>query len=285
MRGICTAKANTASADLNSEHGVAQKPEKTDHCEFELLLLAMACHDFRQPLQIIQYAHDRLGDGARTRSDFHLLRQSQRAIDRLAEQLDQLLDALRLRVHANGAQKAPVELGMILHEIYKENEWAALQKGVQLRMVPTTSSVISDSVLLGAALRNLIGNAIKFTPPGGRVLFGCRHAGDDIRIDVLDTGIGISEEQIPKIFEAFARLDSAQADGLGIGLFIVRHAIATLGHRMDLSSIVSRGTRFSILARRACGSSTCMSRDLKTARNEDGRTEATEAEKPNPNCR
>jgi two-component system phosphate regulon sensor histidine kinase PhoR len=234
---------------------------ETDACEFAGILLAMAAHDLRQPLQIIQSVHDRLGDGTRTRSELHLLQLGQSAIDRLTEQLDQLLDALRLHEHAKRVQLVPVDLGTLLREVYQENERAALQKGVQIGLVPTTSSIISDAVLLEAVLRNLISNAIKFTEPGGRVLLGCRHVRDSIRIDVFDTGVGISAEQIPKIFEAFARLESAQSDGHGIGLFIVRRAIAMLGHRMDVSSIVSRGTRFSILARRACGPSTNLSQN------------------------
>ena len=67
-----------------------------------------------------------------------------------------------------------------------------------------------------------------------------------LRIDVYDTGIGIPGEQMPKIFEAFSRLDTVRRDGLGIGLFIVRHAVGLLGHRMDVASNPSRGSRFSI---------------------------------------
>jgi two-component system phosphate regulon sensor histidine kinase PhoR len=223
---------------------------ETDACEFAGTLLAMAGHDLRQPLQIIKNVHDRLDDGARTRSERHLLKMGQSAIDQLTEQLDQLLDALRLHEHARRVQLVPVNLGTVLREVYRESEWAALQKGVHIRLVPTTSSIMSDAVLLAAVLRNLISNAIKFTEPGGRVLLGCRRVRDDIRIDVFDAGAGMAAEQIPKIFEAFARLDSARSDGLGIGLFIVRRAIGMLGHPVDISSVVSRGTRFSILARR-----------------------------------
>ncbi|WP_456635897.1 sensor histidine kinase [Bradyrhizobium sp. USDA 10063] len=232
---------------------------ETDACEFVGILLAMAGHDLRQPLQIIQSVHDRLGDCAWTKSELHLLRLGQSAVDRLTEQLDQLLDALRLHEHGKRVQMVPVDVGTLLREVYRENEWAALQKGVQIRLVPTTSSIVSDAVLLGAVLRNLVSNAIKFTESGGRVLLGCRHMRDSIRIDVFDTGVGISAEQIPKIFEAFTRLDPAQSDGLGVGLLIVRRAIAMLGHRVDVSSVVSRGTRFSILARRTCGPSTSLS--------------------------
>jgi signal transduction histidine kinase len=85
-------------------------------------------------------------------------------------------------------------------------------------------------------------------------LLGCRRFRDLARIDVLDTGIGISEKHMSKIFDAFVRVDAAHGQGLGIGLFIVRQATAVLGHRVDVNSVAGRGTRFSIFAKRACAS-------------------------------
>jgi signal transduction histidine kinase len=69
-------------------------------------------------------------------------------------------------------------------------------------------------------------------------------------MDVYDTGIGIPGENISRIFEAFTRLDAAQCDGLGIGLFIVRQALGILGHRIDVASTPCRGSRFSIFVAR-----------------------------------
>jgi K+-sensing histidine kinase KdpD len=83
---------------------------------------------------------------------------------------------------------------------------------------PHLVSNFESVLLVGAVLRNLVNNAVKYTQPGGRILVGCRRSGSDIRIDVYDTGIGIPDEQMPKIFEAFARLNNARRDGLGIGL-------------------------------------------------------------------
>jgi signal transduction histidine kinase len=69
-----------------------------------------------------------------------------------------------------------------------------------------------------------------------------------MRIDIYDTGIGMSADELPRIFEAFQRLDSSRSDGLGLGLFIVRRAVELLGHRIEVSSTVGRGSRFSVLA-------------------------------------
>ncbi len=126
-----------------------------------------------------------------------------------------------------------------------------------MRVVPSNDLIISDGLLLSAALRNLISNAIRFTQPGGRILIGCRGVGAYVRIDVYDTGVGIPGEQIPKIFEAFTRLSPQRCEGFGVGLFIVRQALGILGHRIDVASTPGRGSRFSIFVMRAGGARRC----------------------------
>jgi two-component system phosphate regulon sensor histidine kinase PhoR len=223
-------------------------PQRTT--DFQAVLLAMAGHDLRQPLQIIQSSHELLGIGVRTKSEQNLLQRGQHAIDRLKGQLDQLLGAARLYEHSKEAKLSPVALEPLFRQAYHENEESALQKGIDIRVCPTGASVMSNAVLLNGILRNLVSNAIKYTEPKGRILFGCRRSGQNVRIDVCDTGIGITSEQLSRIFEAFTRLDSTRCDGLGVGLFIVRQAIEVLGHRIDVSSVASRGSRFSIFATR-----------------------------------
>jgi signal transduction histidine kinase len=105
-----------------------------------------------------------------------------------------------------------------------------------------------NPVLLGCILRNLLTNAIRYTEPGGRILIGCRRKGPEIRIDVYDTGIGIPEHQLPRIFESFTRLAPERSNGLGIGLSIVRRALEVLGHRIEVRSVVGEGSLFSIYA-------------------------------------
>ena len=90
---------------------------------------------------------------------------------------------------------------------------------------------------------------MKYTDPGGRILVGCRRVEDDIRIDVYDTGVGIAPQYLPQIFDAFQRVGSTRADGLGIGLFAVRRAVQLLGHRVEVRSAVGSGSRFSVFAR------------------------------------
>jgi two-component system phosphate regulon sensor histidine kinase PhoR len=114
----------------------------------------------------------------------------------------------------------------------------------------TRAAVVSNPVLLEGILRNLVRNAVTYTEPGGRILIGCRRAQQDLRIDVYDTGVGISPEYLPRIFDAFQRVDSTRADGLGIGLFVVRRAVELLDHRVQVRSAIGCGSRFSV---RRCG--------------------------------
>jgi two-component system, OmpR family, phosphate regulon sensor histidine kinase PhoR len=169
-------------------------PQRTT--DFQAVLLAMAGHDLRGPLQIIQGSHDLLGIGVRTKSEQRLLQRGQHAINHLNGLLDQLLGAVRLYEHSKEAKLSPVALEPLLRQACHENAEGALQKGIDVRVCPTGASVISNAVLLNGILRNLVSNAIKYTEPNGRVLIGCRRSGQNVRIDVCDTGIGIAGEQL-----------------------------------------------------------------------------------------
>jgi two-component system, OmpR family, phosphate regulon sensor histidine kinase PhoR len=219
--------------------------------DFQAALLGMAGHDLRQPLQVIQSAYEWLGARVGA-SEKARLERGERAIARLTEQLDRLVGALRLYEHTRSVEVVPVPLAPLFWRVGAENAEAAADKGIELRIAETTTAVMSHRVLLDGILRNLVRNAVKYTEPGGRILIGCRRSGRNVRIDVYDTGIGMAPEQLPRIFEAFHRIDSTRGDGLGIGLFVVRRAVGLLGHRIEVSSAVARGSRFSVLAR-ACG--------------------------------
>lgn len=219
--------------------------------DFQTALLGMAGHDLRQPLQVIQSAYDWLGSRVALSSEKARLQRGERAIARLTEQLDRLLGALRLYEHAQKMEIANVELAPIFWRIANENEMDAQEKGIALRVRTTRNIIVSNSVLLDGILRNLVRNAVKYTEPGGRILIGCRRSGADIRVDVYDTGVGISPSHLPHIFDAFQRVDSTHPDGLGIGLFVVRRAVHLLGHRVEVRSQPGCGSRFSVFARAA----------------------------------
>jgi signal transduction histidine kinase len=219
--------------------------------DFQAALLGMAGHDLRQPLQIIQSAYEWLGSRVAHTTEKARLKRGERAIAKLTEQLDRLVGALHLYEHTQSMEIAAVALAPLFWRIANENEMDALEKGIDLRVQATHRAVMSNPVLLDGILRNLVRNAVKYTEAGGRILIGCRRFGRDIRIDVYDTGVGISPDHLPHIFDAFRRVDSTHPDGLGIGLFVVRRAVHLLGHRVEVRSQPGYGSRFSVFARAA----------------------------------
>jgi CheY-like chemotaxis protein len=130
-----------------------------------------------------------------------------------------------------------------------EVEFAPLahNKGLRLDFISCSLAVRSDRRLLRRLLQNLVSNAIKYTLEG-RVLIGCRRRGNSLRIDVYDTGLGIPPSKHRAIFQEFHRLDEGAkvARGLGLGLSIVERIARVLNHRVEVDSIVARGSHFSI---------------------------------------
>lgn len=219
--------------------------------DFQVALIGMVGHDLRQPLQIIQGTYELLRRRAGSKSEQAWLECGERAIGRLAEQLDRLLGAIRLYECTKTMELSSVALAPLFWRLFNENEDAALRRGIDMRVCSTEAHVISNPVLLSGILRNLVTNAVKYTEPGGRILIGCRRSGCEVRIDVHDTGIGIAPDQLQRIFDAFERIDSARCEGLGVGLFVARRAVDLLSHRIEISSAVSQGSRFSVFAPRS----------------------------------
>jgi two-component system phosphate regulon sensor histidine kinase PhoR len=231
-----------------------RKPKTLIAQEFQTTIVGMLGHDLRQSLQVIQATYALVRSRLEEVPQRAWLDRGERAVTKLTEQLNCLVDAFYLAERANALEVSSVGLGPLFWRLQHENEDAAIQRGIDLRAVTTNAYVVSNPVLLGCILRNLLTNAIRYTEPGGRILIGCRRKGPEIRIDVYDTGIGIPEHQLPRIFESFTRLAPEGSNGLGIGLSIVRRALELLGHRIEVRSSVGEGSLFSIYAPAAAAS-------------------------------
>lgn len=216
--------------------------------ELQTTLVGMMGHDLRSSLHVIQGTYALLRSRTDDMPQQAWLDRGERAVTKLTEQLNCMVDAFYLAERTNGLEISSVGLGALFWRLRHENEDAALQRGIDIRAVSTDACVTSNPILLGCILRNLLTNAIKYTEPGGRILIGCRRKGAEVRIDVYDTGIGIPESQLPRIFESFTRLAPERSDGLGIGLSIVRRALEALGHQIEVRSVVGEGSLFSIYA-------------------------------------
>lgn len=217
--------------------------------EFLGALLGIAADDLRRPLQIIRCVHDWLANKSEFECERSRVARSETAIGELTDQLDSLVSALRLYEYTRTMDATEVALSPLLSRLSQENFEAAASKSVRIKICASSHRVISNPVLLRSIFGNFLSNAIKYTRPGGRILVGCRRFGDCVRIDAYHTGIGPARGTLPDFVEAFQRLDSTAEDGLGLGLFAVRHAIRRLGHRIEVEPMPDRGFRFSVFAR------------------------------------
>jgi CheY-like chemotaxis protein/two-component sensor histidine kinase len=141
-----------------------------------------------------------------------------------------------------------VDLGALVRRLAIEYAAKAESTGLRLRSAPRSLQVHTDPVLLERALRNLIENALRYTSTGG-VLIGLRRRGGEVRMDVVDTGVGIPGDKQAEIFEEFLQLHNPGRDlgeGLGLGLAIVDRLARLLGARVEVVSHVGRGSRFSL---------------------------------------
>jgi signal transduction histidine kinase len=207
-------------------------------------LMATAGHDLRQPLQVISLILALLERDFPVSSTPSPLKLAREAIAQLAAGLDRLAFASRLTPGSDEPSIATFPIAEMLHLLGSMWGYAALQKGIRLRIVNSSAYVASDLAMLTSIVGNLVGNAIKYTPRGG-IVVGCRRHGDCLSIQVIDSGIGIDAERVNAIFAPFHQEDPRSA-GLGLGLAIAQRSADSLGHHIRVESIVGRGSIFSV---------------------------------------
>jgi len=208
--------------------------------------LAAASHDLRQPLHALNLFVAQLRTEKDEAEKKRLSARIDAAVANMNELFNALLDISRLDAGALTASVSEFPVSDVLKRIESVFAAAAREKGLRLRMVSSSAWVHSDPILLERILLNLVSNAIRYTRAGGIVL-GCRRAGDRLRIEVCDTGIGIAEDQRRSIFGEFYQvptLDRAGRDGLGLGLAIVERLGHLLKHHVGVVSMLGRGSRF-----------------------------------------
>ncbi|WP_422040797.1 hybrid sensor histidine kinase/response regulator [Roseibium sp.] len=216
--------------------------------------LAAASHDILQPLNAAQLTISSLYDLQASDQARSMVNQVERSLDTMNELLRTLLDISKLDAGVTMPRFASVPIPPILSSLLSDLRPIAEKKGLRLRVAVTNDCVYTDRLMLRRALQNLITNAIRYTDRGG-VLIGTRRQGDDIAIEVIDTGPGIHEDQQEKIFEEFHRGplphgDAEHGTGLGLGLAIVRRLMTALNHEVSVRSTPGKGSVFRIRAKR-----------------------------------
>jgi signal transduction histidine kinase/ActR/RegA family two-component response regulator len=215
--------------------------------------LAAASHDLRQPVAAVGLLAGLLREKLKGSLLADLTVRLTQAVRSMEGLLSGLLDLSRLEAGAIKPHPQPVPMHDLLQRIATHEAEGAKVKGLQMRVHPTRAVAHSDPVLLEQMVRNLIGNAVRYTSKGG-VLVGVRPQGSHLSIEVWDTGGGIAPRDQKRIFEDFVQLGNPernQARGLGLGLGIVQRASRLMDHPISLNSRVGRGTVFRIHVPRA----------------------------------
>jgi signal transduction histidine kinase len=222
-------------------------------------MITLIAHEFRTPLNVILSSADMISSGglqdqALAERFLATLQRGVHRVDRLLKDIQELslLSSASFEVHAK-----PVAVAELFELLQRRFAGALAQRKLRLELEAKDCdlAVLADPVLLLIVLRNLISNAIRFTPDGGNIQLRARAAAELVELCVSDTGIGIAADQIPMIFEKFYEVVSVnnhssgehefRSSGLGLGLSTVRTILRAHGRDVSVESVVGQGSSFS----------------------------------------
>jgi signal transduction histidine kinase len=215
--------------------------------------LADVSHELRTPIAALRTFNELLQEGAaddvRTRDEF--LASSQQQIERLDWLSTNLLELSKLDSGLVALDLRPDDLRAVVESSLAQAEPAARRKDVELvaELPPAPVRQRHDPQRIGQVLTNLIGNALKFTPSGGRVSVRLEPVGDGARLVVTDTGVGIASDELPHVFDRFyrgSRSNEERGTGSGLGLSIVRSVVEMHGGSVSIESTLGEGTRVTV---------------------------------------
>lgn len=220
--------------------------------------VANVSHELKTPLSAIAAYSETLLDGAAEEPVT-----CRRFVERISEQADRLhrliLDLLELaRVESTESQLelSPIDATSLIRSSAEDHRRVAESKRLILEIQEPMPElwVLADDAGVRTIIDNLLGNAVNYTPPGGKVTVRGRHDGDWVLLEFEDTGVGIAREHQARIFERFYRIDKARSrevGGTGLGLSIVKHLCQLFGGTVKLSSQLGHGSTFAVRLQRA----------------------------------
>lgn len=231
---------------IETEHAQAAHRAAEEANLAKSRFLAAASHDLRQPIHAQGLFLEVLSRTKLSADQYDVLANARATWQASAEMLDTLLDFSRIEAGVVEPQAQVFALQPLLNKIENELAPQADAKGIVYRSRETHAAVRSDPALVALILRNLVSNAIRYTERGG-VLVACRARGEQVVLEVWDTGIGIEPAQHQAIFREFHQLGNAERDrrkGLGLGLAIAQGLARALGQELSLVSVPGRGSVF-----------------------------------------
>ena len=246
------AHSEKLAAQLHVEIGVSEQARRAAEAasRAKTQFFAAASHDLRQPLHAMGLFAEALRQRAHDPEVASLVNSINESVDALEGLFGELLDITRIDTGGVDVNPAPVNMRDLFARLRLHFEPTAFEKGLALNFRGERHVAHADPVLLERILRNLTSNAIRYTDDGG-VLVSCRPRGGKLLMQVWDSGIGISEASLPRIFDEFYQVQSQrplqahQRKGLGLGLAIVARLAALMEAPIRVRSRVGHGTVFS----------------------------------------
>lgn len=212
-------------------------------------LFSGAAHDLKQPLQAMTIFIDTLRKKTSDPNQQEIISKLKQATQNLSHLFNETLNVARYEYDLNKADAQTVPIKQLINKVFLEFEAMAQEKGLALRHHTQDYKVVAHGALLERIIRNLLSNAIRYTQRGG-ILLGCRRRGNQLAIEVWDTGRGIPEQKQKTIFTRFVQADDEDREkfgGFGMGLAIVKQFVDSLGYELSVKSVVGKGTVFSLL--------------------------------------
>ncbi len=213
-------------------------------------LLAVVSHDLRNPLNLVGLALQMIEADAEALSSS--LPSAKRGVDRMQRLIEDLLDVARIDSGTLSVELRPVSLHTLLEDAFEQHRALAADRRITLvRDFDTRlGGVFADRHRMSQAISNLVGNAIKFTPPGGSIRIGGESQDEQAQLWVSDTGPGIAAEHVPHVFDRFWQPQRGR-DGVGLGLAIVKGIVGAHGGAIEVESQPGVGTTFKITLKAA----------------------------------
>src|ERR1019366_1928490 len=249
-RTLVAAAIRDASGHKRAEAELIVARESADRAnQGKSRFLATASHDLRQPLQTLALLNGSLRRLVTDPDAAEALSQQEQAIGAMSRLLNALLDISKLESGAINPEPTDFTVAAMFEALRTEFASIAANKGLQLEVDKCQECVHSDPSLVEQILRNLLSNAIKYTREGW-VRLRCLDEAALVRIEVLDTGVGIPADQLPFICDEFYQIGAptnSSRDGYGLGLSIVQRLVKLLTLKLDVRSEVGRGSAFSLV--------------------------------------
>ncbi len=207
-------------------------------------------HELRTPLAAIKAIVDTLRDGAINDREaaIDFLDRLDVEVDGMTQMVAELIELSRIETGKIKLKLEPVNLNHLIEEVVARLRPQAERQQVSLSadLASGPPPLQADKERIRQVIINIVHNAIKFTPPGGRVAVSTRYSEESVVTQVSDTGIGISKEDLPHIFERFFKADKSRStSGTGLGLAIAKHTVQTHGGSIWAQSEEGRGSTFS----------------------------------------